>query len=146
MPVFFFWNALEMYSVIPRYFFCKKFSLFIGPFINFFEYPFLININAILKQSVRYLVLFIIFSLFFYGYWNPTFVPLILFFMLSSYYFIKNDVNLKISIPITLIPLFYFKYSLFIVLRLENRMDSTLQTNQRNWEKKDRRNCQCKQF
>ena len=65
-----------------------------------------------LKRSQRSLI--IIFSLFFYGYWNPTFVPLILFFMLSSYYFIKNDVNLKISIPITLIPLFYFKYSLFI--------------------------------
>ena len=65
-----------------------------------------------LKRSQRSLI--IIFSLFFYGYWNPMFVPLILFFMFSSYYFIKNDVNLKISIPITLIPLFYFKYSLFI--------------------------------
>ena len=65
-----------------------------------------------LKRSQRSLI--IIFSLFFYGYWNPMFVPLILFFMFSSYYFIKNDINLKISIPITLIPLFYFKYSLFI--------------------------------
>ena len=42
------------------------------------------------------------------------FVPLIFFFLFSSYYFIKNDINLKISIPVTLIPLFYFKYSLFI--------------------------------
>ena len=65
-----------------------------------------------LKRSQRSLI--IIFSLFFYGYWNPMFVPLIFFFLFSSYYFIKNDINLKISIPVTLIPLFYFKYSLFI--------------------------------
>ena len=65
-----------------------------------------------LKRTQRSLI--IIFSLFFYGYWNPMFVPLILFFLFSSYYFIKNDINLKISIPVTLIPLFYFKYSLFI--------------------------------
>ena len=80
-----------------------QFLIFFSVFIIFIYF---------LKRSQRSLI--IIFSLFFYGYWNPTFVPLILFFMLSSYYFIKNDVNLKISIPITLIPLFYFKYSLFI--------------------------------
>ena len=58
--------------------------------------------------------LIIIFSLFFYSYWNPIFIFLLLSLCLSCYLFIKRDVSLKISIPTTLIPLFYFKYSFFI--------------------------------
>ena len=57
----------------------------------------------------------IFFSLFFYSYWNPIFTILILFFLISSYLFIKNKIKLKISIPIILLPLFYFKYSLFLL-------------------------------
>ena len=57
----------------------------------------------------------IFFSLFFYSYWNPIFTILILFFLISSYLFIKNNIKLKISIPIILLPLFYFKYSLFLL-------------------------------
>ena len=56
----------------------------------------------------------ILFSLFFYGFWNPIFVSLIFFFLIFTYYFLKNEVDLKISIPVILIPLFYFKYSFFI--------------------------------
>jgi alginate O-acetyltransferase complex protein AlgI len=57
----------------------------------------------------------IVFSLFFYSYWNPIFILLILFLLISSYSFIKKDISLKISIPIVLLPLFYFKYSNFLI-------------------------------
>jgi alginate O-acetyltransferase complex protein AlgI len=59
--------------------------------------------------------LIIIFSLFFYGYWNPIFLLLILYLILFAYFFIKRETSLKISIPIILIPLFYFKYSYFLI-------------------------------
>ena len=57
-------------------------------------------------------------SLFFYGYWDPAFIFLIFFLLLSSYFFLKKNVSLKISIPIVLIPLFYFKYSEFLIVIL----------------------------
>ena len=57
----------------------------------------------------------IVFSLFFYSYWNPIFILLILFLLISSYSFIKKDISLKISIPIVLLPLFYFKYFNFLI-------------------------------
>ena len=57
----------------------------------------------------------IVFSLFFYSYWNPIFILLILFLLISSYLFIKKDISLKISIPAVLLPLFYFKYSNFLI-------------------------------
>ncbi len=66
--------------------------------------------------------LIIIFSLFFYSYWNPIFILLVLFLCFSCYLFIKQNISLKVSIPITLIPLFYFKYSFFI----GNLFDSNL--------------------
>ena len=56
----------------------------------------------------------ILFSIFFYGFWSPPFTFLILFFFLTSYFFLKRDLSLKVSIPITLLPLFYFKYSFFL--------------------------------
>ncbi len=72
---------------------------------------FLVSIK-IFKNNQRSII--ILFSLFFYAYWNPLFIFLIIFFLITSYFFIKKDINLKISIPITLIPLFYFKYSFFL--------------------------------
>ncbi len=57
----------------------------------------------------------IISSIFFYSYWKPIFILLLFYLFLSSYYLIKNKVNLKLSIPVILIPLFYFKYSSFLV-------------------------------
>jgi alginate O-acetyltransferase complex protein AlgI len=83
-------------------------------------------------SSIEFLVFFLIFlifikilpnfqriviifsSLFFYSFWNPIFLPLILYFLGISYILIKKKINLKISIPIILLPLFYFKYSFFI--------------------------------
>tara|TARA_B100000035_G_scaffold249362_1_gene218165 strand:- start:1331 stop:2662 length:1332 start_codon:yes stop_codon:yes gene_type:complete len=64
----------------------------------------------------------ILFSLFFYGFWSPLFTFLILFFFISSYFFLKKDLSLKISIPITLLPLFYFKYSFFLSNFFDNKM------------------------
>lgn len=59
-------------------------------------------------------IIIILSSLFFYGYWNPYFLILIIYFLFITYLFLKRSTDLKISIPIILIPLFYFKYSLFI--------------------------------
>ena len=56
----------------------------------------------------------ILFSLLFYGFWNPIFIFLIFFFLLSSYFFIKKNFDLRISIPVILLPLFYYKYSFFL--------------------------------
>ena len=72
---------------------------------------FLISIK-IFKNYQRSII--ILFSIFFYGFWSPPFTFLILFFFLTSYFFLKRDLSLKVSIPITLLPLFYFKYSFFL--------------------------------
>lgn len=57
----------------------------------------------------------IISSIFFYSFWNPVFTLLLLYLFISSYYLIKKNIDLKFSIPIILVPLFYFKYSFFFV-------------------------------
>ena len=72
---------------------------------------FIISLKTFKNQQRLIIILF---SFFFYGFWNPLFVFLILFFLISSYFFISKNISLKISIPLTLIPLFYFKYSLFV--------------------------------
>ena len=72
---------------------------------------FLISIK-IFKNYQRSIIT--LFSIFFYGFWSPPFTFLILFFFLTSYFFLKRDLSLKVSIPITLLPLFYFKYSFFL--------------------------------
>ena len=66
----------------------------------------------ILKNNQRSII--ILFSIFFYGFWSPPFTFLILFFFITSYFFLKRDLSLKVSIPVTLFPLFYFKYSFFL--------------------------------
>mgnify|MGYP000070428921 CR=1 FL=1 len=54
-------------------------------------------------------------SFIFYSFWSPIFSFLLLYLCLSNYLFIKYDIKLKYSISISLIPLFYFKYSLFFI-------------------------------
>lgn len=66
----------------------------------------------VFKNNQRSIIL--LFSIFFYGFWSPAFTFLIFFFFISSYFFLKNNLSLKVSIPITLLPLFYFKYSFFL--------------------------------
>jgi alginate O-acetyltransferase complex protein AlgI len=56
----------------------------------------------------------IVLSLFFYAYWNPIFIFLILYLCSATYCLIKKRIKLKLSIFIILLPLFYFKYSFFI--------------------------------
>jgi len=79
-------------------------------FIIFFLIFFLFI--KILKNNQRSII--ILFSIFFYGFWSPPFTFLILFFFITSYFFLKKDLSLKVSIPVTLFPLFYFKYSFFL--------------------------------
>lgn len=57
-------------------------------------------------------------SFIFYSFWSPIFFFLLLYLCISNYLFIKYDVKLKYSISISLIPLFYFKYSLFLITLL----------------------------
>ena len=84
-------------------------------------------------SSIEFLIFFILFlialkifsnyqksliifsSLFFYGYWNPIFLLLIFYYIIFAYLFIKKEISLKVSIPIILLPLFYFKYSYFLI-------------------------------
>lgn len=57
----------------------------------------------------------IVTSFIFYSFWSPIFFFLLLYLCLSNYFFIKFNVKLKFAISLTLIPLFYFKYSLFFI-------------------------------
>jgi len=57
----------------------------------------------------------IISSLIFYSFWKPIFILLLIYLFLATYYLIKKNFSLKISIPIILVPLFYFKYSFFFI-------------------------------
>ena len=72
---------------------------------------FLITISF-LKQHQR--IVIIIFSLFFYSYWNFHFIPLIIYFCFSTFYLIKKNYFLPLSILILISPLIFFKYSFFI--------------------------------
>jgi alginate O-acetyltransferase complex protein AlgI len=56
----------------------------------------------------------IIFSLFFYSYWDFHFIPLIVFFCISTFYLVKKNYFLPFSIFIIIFPLIFFKYSSFI--------------------------------
>ena len=58
----------------------------------------------------------IVTSFIFYSFWSPIFFFLLLYLCLSNYLFIKYDIKLRYSISISLLPLFYFKYSLFFIL------------------------------
>lgn len=81
-----------------------QFLIFFSIFIIFIK---------IFKDNQRAIIIF--FSLFFYGFWSPIFTFLIFFYLILSYFFIKKNISLKISIPIILVPLFYFKYSFFLL-------------------------------
>ncbi len=59
--------------------------------------------------------LVIIFSLFFYAFWNISFVLLIVFYCVATYIFIKKNNYLKSSIFLIILPLIYFKYSTFLL-------------------------------
>tara|TARA_A100001015_G_scaffold309539_1_gene409179 strand:- start:128 stop:1456 length:1329 start_codon:yes stop_codon:yes gene_type:complete len=88
----------------------------------FFFLIFLVCI-VFIKQYQRYLI--IIFSLFFYSYWNIYFAPIIIFYCLTTIFLLKKNYSLFISIPVILLPLLYFKYSFFIL----NSINSELLVN-----------------
>ena len=68
---------------------------------------------CILRNHQRSVI--IIFSLFFYSYWDFRFLPLIAFFCVSTFYLIKKNYILPFSISIMIFPLIFFKYSSFII-------------------------------
>lgn len=83
--------------------------------------------NLKLKKK---LIAFSLFSLFFYGFYQPGIILLLVFSIILNYFFSKLLINKKLSkislyliIAINLLILFYFKYSLFIlndVLNIES--------------------------
>ncbi len=64
----------------------------------------------------------IISSLFFYSYWNPLFIFLIIYLLLTTFLSLYKKLNLKIAISIALLPLFYFKYSAFFFSVIPNNI------------------------
>ena len=81
---------------------------------------FFLLVILILKFLPKYQSSIIIFSsLFFYSYWNPIFTILIIYFFGLTYLFVKKNISLKVSISVILLPLVYFKYSLFFVELLQ---------------------------
>ena len=80
-------------------------------FILFFS--FFVILKKYLKNFQREIIIST--SFIFYSFWSPEFFFLLLYLCLSNYIFIKKDIKLKYSISITLLPLFYFKYSLFFI-------------------------------
>ena len=86
--------------------------------IEFLIFFFIFFISILtLKNFQRLIIIF--FSLFFYAYWNVNFVFFILFYCWITYFLIKKNLNLKISITILIFPLVYFKYSLFFTNLLD---------------------------
>ena len=81
-----------------------EFLLFLTLFIIFI---------CILRNHQRSVI--IIFSLFFYSYWDFRFLPLIAFFCVSTFFLIKKNYILLFSISIIIFPLIFFKYSSFII-------------------------------
>ena len=81
-----------------------EFLLFLTLFIIFI---------CILRNHQRSVI--IIFSLFFYSYWDFRFLPLIAFFCVSTFFLIKKNYILPFSISIMIFPLIFFKYSSFII-------------------------------
>ena len=81
--------------------------------IDFFLFFALFIICITLFRNYQRSVI-IIFSLFFYSYWNFYFIPLIVFFCISTFYLLKKNYSLFISISILIFPLIFFKYSSFI--------------------------------
>jgi alginate O-acetyltransferase complex protein AlgI len=84
-------------------------------FLIFF-FIFLVSI-FILKNFQRLII--ICFSLFFYAYWNINFIFLIIFNCCITYYLIKKNFSLWVSITILILPLIYFKYSFFFINLLD---------------------------
>jgi len=87
-------------------------------FIIFFII-FILSLRLLKKLQQNLIILF---SLFFYAFWNISFVLLILYFCITTYIFIKKNDYLKLSIFLIILPLIYFKYSLFLFssLHLKN--------------------------
>ena len=74
---------------------------------------FLIFIFLIKNFQIYQRQIILIFSIFFYSYWNPVFIFLIIFYCIMGYILIKKEIKLSYSIILIICPLIYFKYSDF---------------------------------
>ena len=82
---------------------------------------FLIFVLALLVFRKHQRIIIILFSFIFYSYWKPIFSLIIIYLILISYFSVKKNVQLKLAIPLLLVPLIYFKYSFFLsqILKVE---------------------------
>ena len=73
----------------------------------------------------------LIFSIFFYSYWNPVFIFLIIFYCIMGYILIKKEIKLSYSIILIICPLIYFKYSyIFFNLFYTNKTNPFIYTGE----------------
>ena len=79
-------------------------------FLIFFSF-FLLFIKYFRSQQKSIIILF---SLFFYSYWNPIFIFLIFYLSVITYICYKKKISTYISLVFIFLPLIYFKYSEFI--------------------------------
>ncbi len=91
--------------------------------LEFFIF-FLIFIISIINLKKYQRNIIIIFSLFFYSYWNIYFLPLIIFFCFIIILLLRKNYPLVLSIPVILAPLIYFKYSFFILNLISSELFS----------------------
>ena len=84
-------------------------------FIAFFS----IFVLTLLVFRTHQRVIIILFSFIFYASWKPIFSLIIIYLILISYFSIKKNLLLKITIPLLLTPLIYFKYLFFLTQILE---------------------------
>jgi len=79
-----------------------QFLIFFSFFIFFVKY---------LKSQQKAVI--VLFSLFFYSFWDPIFIFLILYLSLITYICYKQKLSILISVVFIFFPLIYFKYSNF---------------------------------
>ncbi|MDC6465237.1 hypothetical protein PQZ38_00605 [Pelagibacteraceae bacterium] len=74
----------------------------------------------VFRKYQRFVIIF--FSFAFYSFWEPIFSLIIVYLILTSYFALKKNLSLKLSIIFLLAPLIYFKYSLFLlkIFKIQN--------------------------
>ena len=79
-----------------------------------FQFLIFFSIFLICLKYIKYQQkIIILFSLFFYSFWNPVFIILIFYLSAVTYLCYKKNVSSWLSIVFIFLPLAYFKYSEF---------------------------------
>jgi len=82
--------------------------------IEFLIFFLIFSFSLLIFQKFQKFII-IIFSFVFYSFWEPIFSLIIVYLILTSYFALKKNLSLKLGIIFLLVPLIYFKYSLFLL-------------------------------